>query len=388
MLRSAIIPAHLNKRKGAVRSTVQAKRAQRRLPLLSYHLRFDSPVLRFSLRIAVACLFGYLLTSLFNMGNYSYWLLLTLVFVMRPQFGFTWKRNIQRVTGTAAGVLIAIFLVSLNLPLVLTAIVLALLLMGYLCFLRLNYLVSVVCITALVILGINFLPHHPPLLQTERLLDTLFGCVISLAAVFLFPFWESRRISVYLEKVIRANIEYLELSFSLVTGTAVLHEDYLIRRAQVFRASADLSAAFKRMTKEPLHNKQRIRDLHTFQVHTHQLFSAVTAFFNNRSENKTGRRILPAAARAAVQSLNAALCCLSGTTAGCDVSIGASNASSLPERIPKQVFDEWKVIEGAAEQIFSHTWLMTRQVNQVEAVAGVQGLKGDHKGSFGVNSLM
>lgn len=74
--------------------------------LLYRNFNFGSPIFRHSLRLAVITMVGYGLGSFFQFQN-PYWILLTIIVIMRPSYGLTKKRAKERIIGTLIGATLA-----------------------------------------------------------------------------------------------------------------------------------------------------------------------------------------------------------------------------------------------------------------------------------------
>src|SRR6187455_1806593 len=84
------------------------------LLLENLHLRSNN--FRYTIRLTLAMVIGYVV-SLFLAVSHAYWVLLTVVTILKPVYNVTRRRNIQRVIGTLGGVLMAsiiLFFVSNN----------------------------------------------------------------------------------------------------------------------------------------------------------------------------------------------------------------------------------------------------------------------------------
>ncbi|MBD1366584.1 FUSC family protein [Mucilaginibacter sp. ZT4R22] len=239
---------------------------------------WSSLTFKFSIRLAAVCVVTYLLMVAFPIGKYNYWVLLTIVFVMRPLYGTTRQRNIERVLGTLSGILLMLGLMLIVQSTTAQIILVILLLLGYLSFLRVNYMISVICVTGIAVLGIHILYGGLSLLVLERFYDTIIGCTISLLAGFLFPHWESKQIDALLRGVVKANISYLEYFNDCMLGHTFDEVKYQNLRNHVFSASADLSATASRFSVEP-GTRNLILHIYNFQVTVHKLFSAATSLF-------------------------------------------------------------------------------------------------------------
>ena len=67
------------------------------------NLTLQSSVFRHSLRMMFTCIIGYVISKFLPNGHHSYWLLLTIIVILKPGFSLTKQRNYERFTGTIAG---------------------------------------------------------------------------------------------------------------------------------------------------------------------------------------------------------------------------------------------------------------------------------------------
>ncbi|UOQ78427.1 FUSC family protein [Hymenobacter sp. 5516J-16] len=72
------------------------------LKQLRDHLTLQSSIFRHSARMFVACLVGFLVTKVLP-GHHSYWVIMTITYMLKPAFSLTKERNVQRVLGTLGG---------------------------------------------------------------------------------------------------------------------------------------------------------------------------------------------------------------------------------------------------------------------------------------------
>src|SRR3546814_1169403 len=72
------------------------------LHIFRNNLTFDSSSFRHSLRLTLAAVTGYLV-SLIIAQDHSYWILMTVIIIMKPAFGSTKKRIYERLAGTVLG---------------------------------------------------------------------------------------------------------------------------------------------------------------------------------------------------------------------------------------------------------------------------------------------
>ncbi|MEO6932591.1 MAG: FUSC family membrane protein [Chitinophagaceae bacterium] len=71
------------------------------------NLNFQSNLFRHSLRVSVAALVGYASSFFFNFGH-RYWILLTIVVILKPAYSLSKRRNTDRLFGTLIGAVIGV----------------------------------------------------------------------------------------------------------------------------------------------------------------------------------------------------------------------------------------------------------------------------------------
>src|SRR5690606_28985820 len=80
-----------------------------RFKTLVEHLNFESATFRYALRLTAAMLLGLIIGKFINLQN-EYWILLTIVVIMRPGYGLTKQRSKHRIIGTILGGILGILL--------------------------------------------------------------------------------------------------------------------------------------------------------------------------------------------------------------------------------------------------------------------------------------
>src|SRR4029078_6731217 len=166
----------------------------------------ESSVFRHALRVMIGCIVGYMIVHIFTYGHHSYWILLTIAFILKPAFSLTKQRNIERIIGTIAGgaigVIILIFIPNKNVQFAF----LVFFMIGNYSFMRINYLAMVIFVTPFVLILFNFLGVPFIDVAKERILDTVIGCAIAFSAgYFLFPTWESQGLKTYVTDILKSN---------------------------------------------------------------------------------------------------------------------------------------------------------------------------------------
>jgi uncharacterized membrane protein YccC len=241
------------------------------------HLTLKSPIFRFSLRLAICFLFGFLLIWQLEPSKYSYWLFLTLVIVARPKFSITWKRNLQRLKGSMGGVVIGLIIIYfVKSPAVLLSFSVVFLL-GFYAFNRLNYTVSVLFITPAVILTLGSYQGHFDHLVHDRIIFTVLGCVIAIFATYLFPIWDSQQLSAKITDAVKASIRYLEVAIQ----NQVERDENQSRMARknANLSLSGLSEAIDSASQEPMRKHIDFNGLYDVQAIIYQINAIITSIY-------------------------------------------------------------------------------------------------------------
>lgn len=259
------------------RSSVPESSKRIRVSLLLENLTFRSNNFRYAVRLTAAMLAGYLVSSFLSVSH-TYWVLLTIITIVKPVYNVTRRRNIQRVLGTLAGVLaasIVLFLISDTT--VLLVLLIVSMLMAY-SLLRVNYLGFVSFLTVYVVITFHFLnPVEYQHLIGERLIDTFIGSVIAaLAARFIFPVWEHENIKGAMEEAIETNKAYFLAAWNQLMGESVDDTDYNKARSDAIVSLTNLSDNFQQMLVEPGQGKTSSH-VHQFVIASHALTSRIAA---------------------------------------------------------------------------------------------------------------
>lgn len=246
--------------------------------LLRENLSLESNSFRHSVRVSVCILTGYLISQLFPFGH-SYWILLTIVTILKPAYSLSKRRNIERLLGTVIGVLIGFVMLNyVTESYILFAGTIVSMIIGY-SFLQINYLVSVIGITLYVLLSFHFL--HPvdfKTVSTDRIIDTVIGSAIAFTgSLFILPKWEREQFDEYISKLIEANMKYFTAVSRAFYENAPDINEYKITRKEAYVALANLSDAFQRLLSEPARRNKHPELLHQLVVSNHMLTSHIAS---------------------------------------------------------------------------------------------------------------
>lgn len=227
--------------------------------LLLSNFSFKSTIFRHSLRLAVTIMIGYTLGSLFPFQN-PYWILLTIVVIMRPNYGLTKSRATDRMVGTLIGGLIAIGLVFLIQNTYAYGVLAVVFLVLAISLVQKNARSSAIFITLNVVFIFALLDPDVMSVIKFRIIDTLVGAGLSYAAMrWLWPTWESTGIKESIGESLRANSEFLHEIAAYYQKKGDLPTSYRLARREAFLQTSNLNSAFQRMAQEP-RSKQHAMD--------------------------------------------------------------------------------------------------------------------------------
>jgi len=254
---------------------------------LTQNFSFSSSILRHSLRLTITLLFGFLIGAFLPFQN-VYWILLTIIVILRPSYGLTKARSFQRMIGTIIGGLIAfgiLYLLKDNLLISILAIICMLL--GF-TFTQINYKVSATFITMYVVFIYGIVTPNISDLVEYRILDTLVGAVLAfLANHFLFPTWEFLNTPTHLKKSITANQEYLKEIALFYNKKGNISTSYRLARKNAFIEIGNLMASFQRMSQEPKSKQRQLPQVYKLAVLNHSLLSSLASLGTYIQSHKT-----------------------------------------------------------------------------------------------------
>ncbi len=247
------------------------------LALLRTHLHWQSPVFRYALRMALAVATGLAVAAALPYSAHAYWLILTIVVVLKPSFSMTRQRRTDRLLGTMAGcVMSAVLLHFFQAPWVLLGF-LFIATVAAAAFVTVRYRFTAVAASMQVLLQINLLAPGTGHLIGERLTDTIIGAAVATLFSFVLPSWEYRALPRLIEAMLAASRKYLDASGELLTGRVPHDFGYRIARKRFMDTLAGLSGALVRMRDEPVNKQRAVRETDRFVVQNYLVVANVAA---------------------------------------------------------------------------------------------------------------
>jgi len=247
--------------------------------VLRNNISLSSSHFRHALRITIALLLGYLFSLFQFLGiGHTYWILITIVAILKPAYSITKQRNLLRLYGTVAGAVIAYGILHfIHINEVLFTILLLSMIMCF-SFLKGKYFWAVLFMTIYIFLSFNFLsPGKVNIIFKDRIVDTIIAAIItSLVAYIVLPVWEHTQNLDLMKKSAEANLSYFQSVISKFLEEKYDLEDYKVKRKNAIISLANLSDNFQRMISDPKNQQKKLEVVHQF-VATSHLITAYTA---------------------------------------------------------------------------------------------------------------
>jgi len=243
------------------------------------NISFKSGQFRHAIRVMVALMLGLIISRLFNLGHHSYWVLMTIIIILKPSYSLGRQKNIDRIGGTIVGGIISfltIYFIS-DVDAIFVVICFATLLACSM--LRINYFIYAIGMTMMVILSYDFISSKvmsDVLLQ--RILNSGIGCAIGyVASLFVLPNWEHEQKNKYAAEMMDANKAYFLAVAGYFIGKALDIEYFKLCRKNAFIALANLSDNFQRMLSDPKRQQVKLQEYHHFVVTSNMLCSYIAS---------------------------------------------------------------------------------------------------------------
>ncbi|MER6421689.1 FUSC family protein [Streptomyces sp. NPDC001137] len=228
---------------------------------------------RYGLRLALCIGIAQALVSIVPVPR-SYWVALTITFVLKPDFGSVFSRALLRALGTVAGLVIAAAVLAavprgwwdVVAMLVLAPLIPALTPRGY------GY--QTAAITPVILLLSDILNHQGTALLLPRLVDSLIGCGIALVAGYLlWPESWHTRVGDRLADAVANTAEYVESAFGDGTEPAARAR----MRRRLYRDLSLIRTEFQRALTEPPPTGRRASAWWPMVVAVERIVDATTA---------------------------------------------------------------------------------------------------------------
>ncbi|WP_298484424.1 FUSC family membrane protein [uncultured Maribacter sp.] len=255
--------------------------------ILLQNFSLNSSMFRHSLRLTIALVFAYLLGFVFNIQN-TYWILLTIIVIMRPSYGLTKERSKDRIIGTLIGAAVAVGIVLITQNIIIYSVLAIVSLILAFALVQQNYKFAAFLITISVIFMYSLANPNAFEVIQYRVLDTIIGATISIVANYLlFPSWEVNNIKQVLLETLKMNREYLLAMQNLYKEPSKNRLPYNLARKEAFLAISNLNAAFQRLTQDPKSKQKEFQLIYEIVTLNQTMISAIASIGNFIINHKT-----------------------------------------------------------------------------------------------------
>jgi len=216
------------------------------LGVLRANASLQSPAGRHAVRLAVVVLLAELISRHLPLSR-SYWMVVAAATTLRPEFGATFTRGAERAGGTALGVgLAGAIAVALHPTGAATVVLVGVLAWaGYAVF-PASFALGFAFITAVVVFLLNAIAPDTLATAWARLLDTLVGGTLGLAAYALWPTWSYVSARQSLADLVEAERVYIKAILGVIADGRPAEDQEmrsLSRHVRLTRTATEASVA-------------------------------------------------------------------------------------------------------------------------------------------------
>ena len=217
-----------------------------------------------------------------------YWILITIVVIMRPGYGLTKERTFSRFIGTIIGGVAGFAILAFDPSIQIIGGLSILFLILGLTFNPSNFKIGSACITLNIILLFAIITPSDSNIILYRILDTCIGAILAIVANhFLWPYWESLNTNENIKNSIEANSNYLKQISIFYNNKKDIDSKYRLARNQAFIEIGNLMASFQRMLQEPKSKQDKLQQLYKFTVVNNAFLSSAASLGTYTQSHKT-----------------------------------------------------------------------------------------------------
>jgi len=249
-----------------------------RVATLRANLNLHSVAFRHAIRLTICVAIGDALGRVLHPYR-AYWIPMTIVLVLKPEFAVTFSRGVLRIIGTLLGLLLATALFHF-LP-IHTA--MEIILIGLFTFLvrwigPANYGIFGVAISALVVLLVSITGIAPREVIQARAINTVLGGVLALLAYVVWPSWERNR----LPELFAVLLDAYRNSFKAIRAAVFEPNRRSDRERERTRQAArtarsNLETSLERLSAEPGVTAEQLAQVNAMLASSHRFAHAMMA---------------------------------------------------------------------------------------------------------------
>ena len=222
------------------------------LETLSANLSWQSTAFRHAVRLAATLAVATLIYRATSL-QHGYWVPLTALVILRPDFTSTAVRGVSRIFGTIAGAAVATLVAALLRPdnIGLTVLFTVGVFFAYVV-VRANYTLFSITVTSYVVFLLAFAKLPELSAVTYRLTATVIGGGLAFVAYLVWPTWESRLVGPQLADLLDAQADYSEAVLAVLADPKGADRRRIGElRSIARRARSNAEASLERMAAEP-----------------------------------------------------------------------------------------------------------------------------------------
>jgi uncharacterized membrane protein YccC len=259
-------PAALQWRRRSLNSVVTALRA---------NLNFRSTVFRHAVRLPISLTIAGIIARATD-WSHAYWIPMTVVLVLRPDFAGTFSRGLQRIAGTIVGLILAtaaFHWLPQTIAVQATAMGICVFLLRWLG--PANYGLFAMGVTAMIVLMLALTGAAPKELIADRLVDTSIGGMIALSAYAIWPTREpvedavAHLLAAYRQYFRAVAQNYMQAQSA---GASADRERLAARLAR-----SNLEASIDRLAAEPSTDVKQFESVRAMMASSHRFVHAIMA---------------------------------------------------------------------------------------------------------------
>lgn len=258
-----------------------------RLNVIVQNFSWDSTLFRHALRFTTAILFAFILGTVLDIRN-TYWILMTIIVIMRPNYGLTKERSKDRIIGTLIGAAIAIAIVLLTQSVIIYGILAIISLILAFALIQQNYKSAAALITINIVFVYSLINPDAFQVIQYRVIDTVIGAAIAVIANYtLWPSWEASNLKSVLVDALSKNRIYLLATQQLYADKTKHELTYKLARKEAFLAISNLNAAFQRLTQDPKSKQKEFQLIYGMVTLNQTMVSAIASIGSFIINHKT-----------------------------------------------------------------------------------------------------
>lgn len=210
-------------------------------------LRINTLTFKFAIRSAVAATVALFIYKWYEI-DHGFWIPFSVMIVIQPYFGATFKKARDRTSGTLLGVVAGSFLLWLPKGYFLHEAVLFITFILMVYFVKKKYSYSAFFITLNLLLLFNIESSFSNMLMVTRVVATIGGSLLAVAAGWLLlPTWDKKLLPAYVARAIAANCEY----FVKTLFVPEEHQNWTRYKRQAESENSNAFESFNRYLQEP-----------------------------------------------------------------------------------------------------------------------------------------